>query len=306
LVACFLFVNASAADNKYVRAIGEGSNIEQAKENAFRNAVQQRAGVVVLSERQSNLGKLVKDDMSVFSAGYVDDFKIVDINQIGSSIVITLDVLVSDSRLFNQTLNTGKTSKEIDGARAGAAVSSFIEKKQKGDRMLDMVLNTYPQTAYRIEQKPLSIFVDGYRNTILQVPYVIRWNKDYINALNEAMLLLEDKVDYWQQANAKIIVPGKGEHKFNDLITYNKVVDSLKGEREARFLMEIYDNSGSVLWHACYVMPWYFYAQFRQLTFETGKPDSSYLQATFNSQNRYIIDQASRIEVSAVPDSKCH
>ena len=77
LVVFFLLVNNANAAEKYIRVVGEGNTIEQAKENAFRTAVQQRAGAVVLSERQSNLGNLSKDNISVFSAGYVDDFKII-------------------------------------------------------------------------------------------------------------------------------------------------------------------------------------------------------------------------------------
>ena len=77
LVACLLFANTVIADNKYIRVVGEGSTVEQAKEDAFRTAVQQQAGAIVLSERQSNLGKLDKDNISLFSAGYVDDFKII-------------------------------------------------------------------------------------------------------------------------------------------------------------------------------------------------------------------------------------
>ena len=43
LVACFLVNNVVAAE-KYIRVTGEATTIEQAKENAFRTAVQQRAG----------------------------------------------------------------------------------------------------------------------------------------------------------------------------------------------------------------------------------------------------------------------
>ena len=62
LLTCFLFTNIAAADNKYIRVSGEGTTIEQAKENAFRTAVQQQAGAIVLSERQATNDKLTKDN----------------------------------------------------------------------------------------------------------------------------------------------------------------------------------------------------------------------------------------------------
>ena len=259
LVACFL-VNNTVAAEKYIRVTGEATTIEQAKENAFRTAVQQRAGAIVLSEREARMSSLTKDNISVFSAGYINDFKIIDITQNGSTIRITMDVLVAESKLLNQVLTTGKTEQGIDGNRAGVAVSTYLDQKDKGDQMLDMVLSTYPQNAYTIKQKPFVIAVDTYRNTLIQVPYTIEWNKDYIYALNEALTLLEDKVGFLQEAPAKIIIGdkdpigaymGKWQHKFNDLVTYNKVVDSLKNDREARFLLEIYDNSGNLLLKHC-------------------------------------------------------
>jgi hypothetical protein len=314
LVACFLFVNVNAAE-KYIRVTGEATTIEQAKENAFRTAVQQRAGAIVLSEREARMSSLTKDNISVFSAGYVDDFKIIDITQNGSTIRITMDVLVAESKLLNQVLTTGKTEQGIDGNRAGAAVSTYMDQKQKGDQMLDMVLNTYPQNAFTIQQKPFIIAVDKYRNTLIQVPYTIKWNKDYIYALNEALTLLEDKVGLFDDAFAKIIIggndpigayTGKWQHKFNDLVTYNKIVNSLKNDREARFLLEIYDNSGALLYHSCYTMPMFYSLQYKYLTFVTYKSETSYLEAPIDAEHRYVIDRASRIEVSSVPDSKCH
>ena len=314
LVACFLVNNVVAAE-KYIRVTGEATTIEQAKENAFRTAVQQQAGAIVLSEREARMSSLTKDNISVFSAGYINDFKIVDINQNGSIIRITMDVLVAESKLLNQVITTGRTEQGIDGNRAGVAVSTYLDQKQKGDQMLDTVLNTYPQNAFTIQQKPFIIAVDSYRNTLIQVPYTIKWNKDYIYALNEALTLLEDRVGFFQEAPAKIVIgdkdpigaySGKWQHKFNDLITYNKIVNSMKDDRAARFLLEIYDNNGALLYHSCYAMSLFYYAQFKQLMFITSKIETSYLQATIDKEHRYVIDRASRIEVSSVPDSKCH
>jgi hypothetical protein len=212
LVACLLFVNTVLADNKYIRVVGEGHTVEQAKEDAFRTAVQQRAGAIVLSERQANLGKLDKDNISLFSAGYVDDFKIIDINQRGSNIRITLDVLVADSKLLNQVLSTGQTNQNVNGERAGAALSTYLDQKQKADKILDVVLSTYPQNAFKVEQKGYVLTVDSYRNATFNIPYTLKWNYDYITAMNEAMTLIEDKVGligFFLPAPSNVIIMAK-------------------------------------------------------------------------------------------------
>jgi hypothetical protein len=324
-VACFLFVNVSAAE-KYIRVIGEGTTIEQAKENAFRTAVQQRAGAIVLSERQANNGKLSKDNISLYSAGYVDDFKIIDVNQNGSTIKITLDVLVSESKLLNQVLNTGQTNQTVNGERAGAALSTFMDKKQKGDNMLDMVLSTYPQNAFIVEQKPYTLTVDSYRNATFNVPYSLKWNYDYITAMNEAMSLVEDKVGLLgliHPAPSNVIIMAKNPkdfligsknvYKFNDIPMLRKIKNDMVGDREVRIMLEISDTNGKMLYQTCYIpesingrkSSFYNIGETRSLTIFGNEYETGVLRATIEPELNYIVQRASKIEVSVVPDIKC-
>ena len=327
LVACFFFANVVAADNKYIRVVGEGSTVEQAKENAFRTAVQQRAGAIVLSERQASNDKLIKDNISLFSAGYVDDFKIIDINQNGSNIRITLEVLVADSKLFNQVLNTGQTKQGINGDQAGTALSTFLDQKQKGDKMLDAVLSTYPQNAFIIEQKPYVLSVDSNRNAIITIPYSLKWNYDYIVSMKEAMQLIEDKVDLvtWiNLAPSNVVILAKDPkdfligsrtvYKFNDIPMLNKIKNAMRGENEVSILLEISDNSGQLLWHGCFIpnsvngrkKSFYGIGDPRVLTIYGNEFEKDTLNVIIDPAHNYVVQRASKIEVSIVPDKKCH
>ena len=327
LVACFFFANVAAADNKYIRVVGEGTTVEQAKENAFRTAVQQRAGAIVLSERQASNDKLTKDNISLFSAGYVDDFKIIDINQNGSNIRITLDVLVADSKLFNQVLNTGQTNQGINGDRAGTALSTFLDQKQKGDKMLDAVLSTYPQNAFIIEQKPYVLSVDSNRNAIITIPYSLKWNYDYIVSMKEAMQLIEDKVDLvtWiNLAPSNVVILAKDPkdwligsrtvYKFNDIPMLDKIKNAMRGENEVSMLLEITDNSGQLLYHGCFIpnsvngrkKSFYGIGEPRIVTIYGNEFEKDTLNVIIDPAHNYVVQRASKIEVSIVPDKKCH
>ena len=327
LVACFFFANNALADNKYIRVVGEGSTVEQAKENAFRTAVQQRAGAIVLSERQASNDKLTKDNISLFSAGYVDDFKIIDINQNGSNIRITLDVLVADSKLFNQVLNTGQTNQGINGDRAGTALSTFLDQKQKGDKMLDAVLSTYPQNAFIIEQKPYVLSVDSNRNEIITIPYSLKWNYDYIVSMKEAMQLIEDKVDLvtWiNLAPSNVVILAKDPkdwligsrtvYKFNDIPMLDKIKNAMRGENEVSMLLEITDNSGQLLYHGCFIpnsvngrkKSFYGIGEPRIVTIYGNEFEKDTLNVIIDPAHNYVVQRASKIEVSIVPDKKCH
>jgi hypothetical protein len=325
LVACFL-VNSVIAAEKYIRVTGEATTIEQAKENAFRTAVQQRAGAIVLSERQSVSGKLTKDDISLFSAGYVDDFKIIDINQNGSTIKITLDVLVADSKILNQVLSTGKTNQSIDGERAATALNTFVDQKQKGDRVLDAVLKTYPKNAFKVEQKPYSLYMDSYRNTILEIPYSLKWNYDYIVAMNEAMTLVEDKVNiigFLNQAPSNVIIMAKNPkdfligsknyYKFNDRILLDRIKDSFLGENELRMMLLISGSFGNMLYRTCFTPitlvgrspAFYGIGDPKVLTIYGNQTETSSLNVVIAPENNFVIQYASKIEVLVVPLSEC-
>jgi hypothetical protein len=319
-----LFTNIAVADNKYIRVSGEGSTVEQAKENAFRTAVQQQAGAIVLSERQATNDKLTKDNISLFSAGFVDDFKIIDINQNGSTIKITLDVLVSESKLLNQVLNTGQTTQGINGERAVAALNTFVDSKEKGDRMLDVILSTYPKNAYIVEQKPFTLSVDVYRNAVISVPYSLKWNYDYILAMNEAMSLIEDKIGFLTLAPSNVIIMAKNPkdllfgsknfYKFNDVPTLNKIKNAMLGSNEVRIMLEISDNSGARLYQTCYVpdsvngrkKSFYGIGEPKVLTLYGNEFESGVLRATIDQSHNYVIQRANKIQVSVVSDSKCH
>jgi len=326
LLTCFLFTNIAAADNKYIRVSGEGTTIEQAKENAFRTAVQQQAGAIVLSERQATNDKLTKDNISLFSAGFVDDFKIININQNGSTIKITLDVLVSESKLLNQVLNTGQTTQGINGERASAALNTFVDSKEKGDRMLDMVLSTYPKNAFIVEQKPFTLSVDSYRNAVISVPYSLKWNYDYISSMNEAMTLIEDKVGligFLNLAPSNVIIMAKNPkdllfgsknfYKFNDVPTLNKIKDAMLGNNEVRIMLDISDSAGSMLYQTCYVpesvngrkKSFYGIGEPKVLTLYGNEFESGVLRATINQSHNYVVQRANKIQVSVVPESTC-
>jgi hypothetical protein len=327
LVACFLFVNVVSADTKYIRVVGEGTTIEQAKENAFRTAVQQRAGAIVLSNRQATDGILNKDIISVFSAGYIDDFKIIDINQNGSTVRITLEVLVADSKLLNQVLSTGQTNQDINGERAGTALSTFLDQKQKGDKMLDVVLSTYPQNAFIVEQKPYILSVDSNRNAVFTIPYSLKWYYNYIVSMNEAMELIKDKVDLYTCINlapSNVVILAKDPkdwligkrnvYKFNDIPMLDKIKNSMRGENETRILLEITDNSGKLLYHTCFVPDsingkkpsFYGIGETRVLTIFGNQFETGTLIATIDPAHNYVVQRASKIEVSVVPDKKCY
>lgn len=319
VVAC-LFTSKSFADN-YIRVTGEGSTLEIAKERAFREAVQIRAGIIILSERESTIQKLERDDINTYSAGYVRDYKINNVNVYNGKHTVVMDVLIADSKLFNQILSSGKSNNDIDGATAGASYKSFVNQRNQGDIVLSRVLATYPQHAFTIKQDQLSISTDQYRNTLLRIPYKLSWNHDYIVAFSEAMQLFDDnRFGRFTPAPSNVVIMGKNpknillgsstQYRFNDIIMLDRIKDSVTGAREIRLMLALRDDSNKMIFKTCSTP---LLVNGGTSFYNIGDPKffvihgNSTEQAVFQTylKDRSVIDRARTVELSVVAESSC-
>jgi len=321
LVACLLFVGSAVAENKYIRVVSSAPTLEQAKELAFREAIQIRVGTIVLSERESSFENTLKDNVSVYSAGYVDDFKIISIVPKNSIVEVTVDVLVADSKLMNQKLSQGKDKKSFDGEKVVTTLNSFLNQKQKGDQLLQTVMGSYPKNAFVINQQPYILSVDSYRNTILKIPYSMQWNNDFIVAMREAMSLLEDNTyKTGAMAPANIIITDKNNtqgdknwFKFNDIPTLQNVKFEITGKKEVRISLDMLDGNGKSLYRQCYApdtianrKPVFYNMNDRRGIFIFGNGmESGSIQLQIPPAYNSLIQQTSKIELSIVSAANC-
>lgn len=321
LVACLLFVGSAVAGNNYIRVVSTAPTLEQAKELAFREAIQIRVGTIVLSERESSFENTLKDNVSVYSAGYVDDYKVISVVPKNYLVEVTVDVLVADSKLMNQKLSQGKDKKSFDGEKVVTTLNSFLYQKQKGDQLLQTVMGSYPKNAFVINQQPYVLSLDSYRNTILKIPYTIQWNNDFIVSMREAMGLLEDNTYRpGAMAPANIVITDKNNSqgdknwfKFNDMPILQNVKTELSGRKELRISMDLIDGNGKSLYKQCYApdsianrKPVFYNMNDRRGIFIFGNGiESGILNLQIPPEYTSVIQQTSKIELSVVSAGNC-
>jgi hypothetical protein len=316
IAACLIITNVFA--NDYIQVVGTGPTLELAKENAFREAIMIRVGTVVVSERESTITELKRDDISIYSAGYVNDYKIISVVNNGSVVKVTVNVLVADSKLVNQRLNSGKTTSAINGENASTSYKTFIDQKIKADRLTKSVLSSYPSNAYIVEQSPYQIGVDSFRNAILSVHYKLKWNYDYIVAFNELMSLVEDgKYGMFDRAPSNVIIMAKnpkdfvlGEkkhYKFTDIILLDNLKNSMTYGREAKLKLSISDNSLNNLVSRCFNInnTYFSTGDPRSLVIYGNTKEEGVLQLRIPIEYNNILQRASNIQVSVVPFNQC-
>jgi hypothetical protein len=241
---------------------GSGRTFKDAKDNAFKNAIESRAGIILLSERETDQGRLIKNEILTYASGYVDEYKILNQTIVGGTITLTLEVQVSMSKIANRVLTTNKTADVIDGDRLITQRNTFIENKYRGDALLTKVLKDYPSKAYNLIQLPTQFKLDNNRRMVMYMPFELSWNHNYIVALNEALGLLEDTdIGFMERAAGTVttmvkspdavLIGEKKSFKFDDLHRIRQIHDAMRGENEFRLHWTLKDYRGQIAQQGC-------------------------------------------------------
>ena len=188
LVAVFSVACLAAPPNTATFTVtGVGETEELARQNGFKQAIELHVGSVILNERESQEFKLVKDDIFDYSAGYIDNFAVIDVTSKPDGYTVIVDIIVRPSKIHERVLSQGKDTKNVPGDQLGTQYKSYLQERKEGDRYLDSVLNSYPKNALEIKQEPFKYKLDMYRNALFIVPFEVKWNYKYIQALNETL-----------------------------------------------------------------------------------------------------------------------
>lgn len=353
ILAVCLLVSLNCFAGDYVRVTGNGSSMGQAKQDAFRKAIQIKVGVVVLSQQSSNGEKLDLDKIDVYSAGYIKDYMIVGGKKSGGgndgirnescdsesqcsfqslkptfngSYTVTMDVLVDSSKLVNQTLNTGKTEAFVNGQKLSDTIESYRDMKDKGNRIVADVLQTYPVNAFVIKTENYTVGIDSNQVATLQLPYVIRWNYDYIQAFNEAMSLVQDsKLGLLEKGPANVfimakdpkdLVLGKNNHyKFSDVTLIKSIERGMIRGNELRMEVILRDGNNSQLYRGCFLPvsftgasePLYgFAADTNSIVIFGNAVEKRTISIPFPKQHEHLLKKLNSINVNVIAEKNCN
>lgn len=318
VVAWMVVYNIAHAGS--ITVTGAGQTIEEAKQQAFRKAIELHVGANVLSDIETQNFNRVKDDIYIYSSGYVDNYKIVAKEVRSNKIVLLIEVSVSESKIKNRIIGLGKSNTDFDSDRHRAQISTYIKSKLDGERLLSKHLAGYPKKAYHLKQMPYNISIDQYRNPILNIPYQITWNFDYIKSLREILETIEDGSNgFFKNSAGAVVIMAKdpkdwilGEkttHRFNDLNIINIFHDAVNGRNQVRVVLrlkDIHNNDVLAMCHAPYFIsgygPFYDTGPLRIKTIFGNAKEEGVIRVPANLE---LIDRISKIEMSIDSDFVC-
>ena len=176
----------------YIRVETTAPTFEQAKEKNFTLAIQEALGTFVLSEKVVKFEQIVRDDIVMYSGGYVQDFKIIEEKKGPSSTTLLMDVWVSESRIANRLLNTSANKGELDGTKIAAQLSTIVKDKHDAFKLLEIILQDFPFKAFELDIKKINFQTLRKGTSIVEIPIEIQWSQKYLDSLKEALLILRD------------------------------------------------------------------------------------------------------------------
>jgi len=171
----------------YVQARARGVNEQDARDQAFRLAVEMAVGSLVTSETQVKDGEVLRHEIVNYSSGYVHDFKILQQRTSRDGVEIVVDVWVRKSTIADRLLNVSQGSDAVPGARIAEQYRSLMQERATGDRLLEQVLRDYPSRAYDINVVTTETRTTVDRNLVFVINAGLRLNHGYLRSLQEAV-----------------------------------------------------------------------------------------------------------------------
>jgi hypothetical protein len=230
---------------------GVGADRESAKRDAFRTAIENVCGTVVLSDREHFNSRTTHNNVTTYSSCRVERYHIIS----ESDNNIKMSVTVTKNRISERLLQD-RSSYRTNQPDLQTKLSTYREEKVTGDRLVDEVFRDYPQRAYNVVSHP-EIIIDGYRDTYLVVPYEIRWNYNFIKSITDTFYSLESK-----DGPGYITVEGKDPKAFligrrdtfnmDDLYRLNYIKSKFVLQNEMRLQVKARDSSGKTILNICY------------------------------------------------------
>ena len=171
----------------YVRVRSTGRDETSAREQAFRLAVEQAIGALVLAETEVRRGNVDRNEIISFSSGFVQDFKILETKAVGAGKEIVIDVWVARSHLADRLLSTSRADARVEGGRISRQIETFQNSRTQGDRVLATVLADFPYRAISLKLGRTQVLVNEYRQPVLSIWLDISWDQRYLKSLDEAV-----------------------------------------------------------------------------------------------------------------------
>jgi len=189
----------------YIQVEGRGENERQAQLNGFTVAIEKAVGTLVLSERESTIEALKRNDIIDYSSGVVKKYEILDHKNSDGEVVLKMDVWVAESSIVKRmkTLSVSNTNGSFDGMamyrefkNRQALEDTDNIRKQKAKTLFANMMRDFPRNVFKADiGKTRLEYVNGSPRAWIDAR--LSFNREWIDAISDVSKRASDgSADY--------------------------------------------------------------------------------------------------------------
>lgn len=303
LFVLLAILSFGVANANPVRVSGYGASYEEAKNDAFRKAIEYKVGSMILSEKERRNYELVKDDIIIYSSGYVTNFKVIE-RRNGPEVSLLMDVWVEEKNITQRLTPISNEVRDFKGEIHKEQIESIKDRRDRAARLLDAVLNDYPYRAFVLTQYPYHVDISNVDNPVLVLNFNFKWNKEYLMSLKETLEIIQEN-----SGDNTISIYGLTRFSFGSLYRTERYIvtkfyNDFGGHNHVKIKVTILDMHENVIEERCF-MPYKMYNYYnftmRGLVIE---PMGNNMRQSF-SMPITNIEKIDKINLSVVASRNC-
>jgi hypothetical protein len=252
----------------YIRVQARGETESQARQEAYKRAIEEAVGSLVLSESVVINEDLKRREIIEYSSGYIDRSQVINQYHDGRHFVIDMDVWVRHSHIADRLLNQAQSTVEIDGVRLREQARSLTQERDQGQRVLSAVLADYPHRAYKIHNQTLASSFSARRTLDVTVGFDLIMDAKFLYSLYESMKTVSQAHSAgdcrYNCGNYTVVLQGRHDRVFFNLWQWSfrfadlaqaQTMESQLTANPPAVLLTVRDGGGHDIWKQCYFWP---------------------------------------------------
>lgn len=181
--------------NKLVKVTGYGSNPNEARNDAVRQALQETMRQLIVVDRVIKDDQIIRDKIMSTMNGYVENFKELSLKKEAQQIAVQAEVTVSPSRIENFIgTSIGGGGSVSGGALFAESQREIAQRKVRGE-LFDRLFRGFPSEV--LEVKLVKINPSDGDPTVYIMDLKISFSKPWVHALKS--MLRELSIGDWME-----------------------------------------------------------------------------------------------------------
>lgn len=250
-----------------VHVLGSGHSYPEALKDAFRKAIEETIGALVLSEILVVNMQLIEDKILTLSAGYIERFWILasyqenDLHYVRIKAIVKKDDILKELRQYEANMSS------IPGQDLYAEITSVNKVLKESKEMIEVILQDYPEAYVNITlNKQVEIINRDNINSTLRFPVKMCFNvekyrecvKRLVEILNKIAISkkkvrIKESISYFENIESEGFLLFINEANLSNEWTCWELTNKLKETifnripKAYTFIVSFYDKTGKLI-----------------------------------------------------------